>query len=657
MSRGGAITPAQVQSMINQQLVVFQKTPQSLGLKWNNKVYTQKGLKEHFAATPVLQKLGAWGAVEARLKQARSGLVARTPRNKTKTAAATGNNANNNAEGSGESMGPMRWLKRAATRLGKQRSKKGKGRLLYAPLVRLHKGDPVSASMFATQGIFNPAVIQAFSGSVLETIAFEAGVKAASKESGVPINTYKYNRMHINNPNQLFQHDKRTFIFKPRFNLAALKAVSTRNANMGMHALLAACAANAAAKGEDHVETDIIEVIPYMGRNGKIRYKVRLYECKIGEGKSESFPGEAFQLLKGKRMVQMFHDQWAQEHPGQVAPSGLDVECYFLGWQFSLDQEGGWAPTVFNKHAEKFSAVYRALELQHGAGWTKIETLNPGDLATKLADPAPAPDWEVIQSVLEADRQKLMKQIARRHTTAIKRGTFFTRPTGVLKRTRRALTSRFVSGSVKGLEVPLGNIEQRHKGAWANYMRNSKGNKASDRKLLSQKWTQACAYLIKKRIVAAFKPGNNAGNVANAAVPNSVDVASESFSLTNARNYDSDEDLAEIIRRFIQIPVDSTNLPRKFSASEVKFFDYKLMPVPGKLSRRPEVFNIIRRKEPNLSPHTELFLGILEGRVAANAIRGALSQAQQRQLNAMVAEGPIAFENEATGAYGLAGFM
>jgi hypothetical protein len=649
MSRGGAITPAQIQTMVNDQLVVFQKTPQSLGLKWNNKVYTQKALKEHFAASPALRKPGLWGAIEAKLARARTGLAARAARGKATTAAPMENN-----EESGESKGPRNWLRRSAVR----RAKKGKGPVLSAPLVRIHKGDPVSASMFATQGLFNPAVIQAFSGSILETIAFEAGVKAASKMKGVPINTYRYNRSYINHPGELFKHDKRTFIFKPRFKLATLKDAATRNADMGMHTLLEACKANAAAKGEDHVETDIIEVIPQKRSNGKISYKVRLYECKIGEGKSESFPGEAFQLLKGKRMTEMFHNQWALEHPNEVALNGLTVECYFLGWQFSLNNEAGWAPTVFKKQAEKFSAIYQALELQHGAEWTKITTLNPGDLATKLVPPEPAPDWGVIQTVLEADRQRLMQQIAARHITAIKRGTFFTGASGVLKRAREALKSRFVSGSVKGLVVPRGNIEQRHEGAWANYMRNSNGSNASDRKLLSQKWTQACAYLIKKRIVAAFKPGNNAGNAGNASVPNSVAVASESFSLTNARNYDSDEDLAEIIRRFLQVPVGTTNLPRKFSVSEIKFFStYKLMPVPGKLSRRPEVFNIIRRKEPNLSPQTQLFLGILEGRVAANAIRGALSQAQQRQLNAMVAEGPIAFENEATGAYGLAGIM
>lgn len=659
MVRGGGPTVAEMQE-VNRRLKPYKKGPSTIGLKWNNKVYTQKQLQEHFASTPGLQKPGMWGLVQNAMKEARTTFgVKREPRS-AKKVVTENNNGNNEEEGVGESMGPVAWMKRASTRFKKSRAKKsGKGGVPMAPLTAWREGDPVLAAFYARQGIFNPAVIQAFSGSVLETVAFEAGVVAAARAMVPPVDikTYRYDRKKINHPSEIFNHNTRTFIFKPRFDLGYLKSVSLRNSDMGMTALLDACRRDAGAKGEDHVETDIIEVIPRNGANGKIRYKVRLYESKIGEGKAEGFPGEAFQLLKGKRMTELFFNQWAQEHPGRVAPNGLEVECFFMGWQFSIQNEEGWAPTVFHPHRDKFSQIYKALELRHGPGWTAIETLNPSELRTKVGTPAPAPDARVIQSVLEADRQRMLAQVGKMVTTMGKRGTLFTQVTKTLKRTRKVLTGhRFVSGTVRTLKVPGGNIEKRREGQFANLMKNARSPDAKTRIEFSQKWSEACAYLVKRRIIAAFRPGANIGNAATAAVPSSIREASESFSLTNARNYKSDADLAEIIRRFIRIQPGSANLS-KFSKPHLLYYDYSLVPVLGKLSSRPGVFAIIRRLEPNLSPETELFLGILEGRADPRAVRAALTPAQQHQLNAMAQEGPINFENAATSAYGLAGIM
>ena len=656
MARGREPTVGEMQE-VNRRLKPFKKGASTIGLRWNNKVYTQRELQEHFASTPGLQKPGMWGLVQGAMKQARATLgVTRAPRSAPKPAnkMAANNNGNNENEGMGESLGPVAWMKRASTRFKKSRAKKGKGGgVPVAPLTRWRQNDPVTAAFYARQGIFNPAVIQAFSGSVLETTAFEAGVKAASAD----IKTYKYDRKKINHPSELFNHNTRTFIFKPRFDLGFLKSASEITSDVGMLALLEACRRDAGAKGENHVETDIIEVIPQRGNNGKIRYKVRLYESKIGEGKTEGFPGEAFQLLKGKRMTELFFNQWAQEHPGQVPPDGLDVECFFMGWQFSIQNEAGWAPTVFQPHRDKFNTIYAALEASHGRGWTGIQTLNPEELATKVGTPAPAPDWRVIQTLLEADRQQLLSQMGKMVTTMGRRGTLFSPATNVLGRARRVLTShRFVSGSVARLEVPSGNINKRRDGKFANLMKNTQAPDAKTRIEFSHKWSEACAYLVKRRIIAAFRPGANVGNAANAQVPSSIREAPESFSLTNARNYKSDEDLAEIIRRFIRIQPGSANLA-KFSRAHLMYYDYSLVPVFGKLSSRPGVFAIIRRLEPNLSPEINMFLGILEGRADPKAVRATLTPAQQRELNAMAQEGPINFENAATSAYGLAGIM
>jgi len=181
----------------------------------------------------------------------------------------------------------------------------------------------------------NPAVRQAHSGSILETTAFAVGAMESD------INVVYFDDSPLKNNIINVTNLPRTFILKSSFSLnntikvddslkevwlrviglAANKSSVARNpTNM----LLWTESSTSPYKGFSDVEPDVLEWIPPSEKYP--RGRINIYELKVGEGKGETQPAEAYQLIKAKRAIEILF-----ERAGATVPS---FRLYFLPWMY-----------------------------------------------------------------------------------------------------------------------------------------------------------------------------------------------------------------------------------------------------------------------------------------------------------------------------------
>ena len=536
-----------------------------------------------YAASPgflaaVNQKKKEWEKANPRAKRA-----PKVAKGAAKENGNNGSNANNEAEAE---MGRNSW-KRGGVKFRTKRTKARAKGIVGVPQPRPNAGIPLEMAFFAeASGKYNPAVWQAQSGSELETRAIEAGVAHAG------IARSKFDRG--NSPAKIFSHRERTFIFKPRFTLDDIKRYSAEgntNRDRGMLELLRQCEIHAAAaKGKDDIEPDVIEWIPSTRT-------IRIYECKIGSGKSEGFPGEAFQLLKAKRLIEKMWENWANK-PQNGRP--LNIELYFLAWQFSVIPPPGveWVEPAFTNHATKYPKISEDLNKGH-PGWDKIKPLKPPDFQEKTAI-----SWKFIQAHLESHRQKLLVRQAKLISTLAKRGAFQT----TSPETRRHLANihartRFVSGAHPHFPIVRGNaktLSARRRGAWSRVVRGyrPKNNQSGrNKRIFAEKFERSIRLLIKKgwfKLSGRNLPSTSGNQFSNSEEPmpnaenNGLGNQTSSASNVNepAPHPRANSSMSEIVGRFLVYFVKDYRTKR-FDPSATRFWNSvktRITVVPEKMT-------------------------------------------------------------------------
>jgi hypothetical protein len=433
----------------------------------------------------------------------------------------------------------------------------------------------LNMAMFQLQALFSEPGFQSYSGGELETRAIEIAVDAAG------INKIKFNRSknNVRRPGQqIFQLTQRTFIFKPRFDLDTLK--NDPDPMSGMPELLNACRLSK-SKGADHVETDLIEVIPRAGGPPTIR----LFELKIGEGKPEPFPAEGYQLLKSKRLLEI---EWKRLYPD--APFHPRIECYFLAWFFGIHPSSG-ALTVedvqFAKHEVLRPDIHMKLVASGGQGWDTITRLTPAMFGTKTGlDPS------LVTAQLVRNRQNIFYNMRKVLATRSRRMSIWR---NVSQATRLALASqrrRLVSGPAHRRRVPLGNLTALQEGRWGNYIRNwsiekvtvPENNAAAKQSVadkykrdFSRKWKQSVTQLSRAKYIQVRRKGGNKNEHLS-----SMSSSASNWENNRASRYALNVDT--VINK-LKIIIQIIAHPNKFGRDARGFWaEYYLHPVPGLLT-------------------------------------------------------------------------
>ena len=441
----------------------------------------------------------------------KTGGVTKTVRKTKKVMGVNENNDENKAGGAGLfPAGTGRWKRKTA---GKRLAVSGA--MVTRPVAALNM------AQFQLQALFSAPGFQSYSGSELETRAIEIAALAAG------VNVIKFDRSgdHVMHPgSQIFGLQRRTFIFKPRFDLNYLKNESesgTTNKSKGMKELLDACA-RSKSKGKNHVETDLIEYIPGSPPT------IKLYELKIGEGKPEPFPAEAYQLLKSKRLLEL-----------EAARLGLPqpiIKCYFLAWFFGIHPVTGTLETADVKFTDpvNYSPRIHNLLTDNGTNsWDSIKKITPMKFQeiTGL-------DHRIVTGQLIRDRVNTFKNI-RKILASRERKYLIWR--NISPETRRQINRqrrRLVSGLASRRAVPLGDLSKLQEGRWGDFIRQWKPedhvgqlNTPDEKKARIDSWRRSFAREFKQAIFNLKKSGWI--RVTTGRTPTDVNITNQSSSASN----------------------------------------------------------------------------------------------------------------------------
>jgi hypothetical protein len=557
---------------------------QKLGISF---VPTKVGFKVHINKKPVGNaKLGNHPlmasdpnlAEQIRAKKASLPKPVTAPKAARKPKAQNGNNNNSNANGptNNTAAGGRR-------RFQKHASKKNFVQIGAGIGVPKNNAD---FAQYQVSALFSSEALQSYSGGELETRAIETAVQHA-KSRGDPIDAYKFKRENngvINPGNQIFTLPRRTFIFKPRFSLADLKVASNSNQSTigrAMSAVLKACREHK-SKGKDHVETDLIEFIP----GGHIN----LYELKIGEGKPEGFPAEAYQLYKSKRILEL---EFERLYTGRPPPK---INMYFLAWGFNLVSGRASAFSVehikFKKPTEWAGGpAIHALFESHKPGWDTIKELDPAGFAVISGLKS-----AIVTAQLIRNRESTMKTVRKVLGTMERRHgrwrTVSPQTRLALERTRRM---KLVSGRTNNSYIPQGNLAALHdpNGArWANYIKNWSINKIKtnagytqneannvrnkEYRTFDRKWYNALSVLKTHNIVRVSTGQENIRRLAKY-VSSSESNAPRRHEGRAIKNYVNK-------LKILILMLDSTHM-RKFPVYSRWVKDHDIRAVPGALTR------------------------------------------------------------------------
>jgi hypothetical protein len=468
------------------------------------------------------------------------------------------------------------------TKRFKEKGQKSKGNPFGLGFLTSAPTQGPAAALYGMGGMINPAVIQAYSGSELETRGIESAVVAAG------IHRVKYNRSTTVPGREIFSHTKRTFIFKARFSLDELK----KDTMPGIPELLEACKKNAnKAKGKDAVEPDVIEWYPEHNL-------VRIYECKIGLGKSEGFPGESFQLMKAKRVLEL---AW-MSLPNKKNKPFPKIECYFLAWQFSQYSTVSAVPMKieFAHHSNNFLPISKKLnERTPGCNkkqcWDHVEPINSTEFS-KLTHL----DSGIVTSQLESNRVQTIRNLQIVMRTYNRRHLGYTQAAKSRRNAQSSLERGWVSGNRTNAFIPtMSNTEINNRkagrwaaviDAWKNGPPKSQKEVAFNRAVFDRKWQRALKYLTKVKIIklsekdsqntVVNKSTNSASNWNKERGPDGVVLHNES-------------DLLEVLKRFMMY----FKHPSKFGHDvKLRMSAWNATPVPGSLPRT--VVEALKREFP-----------------------------------------------------------
>ena len=624
------------------------------GLNAARAIYNTEG-KLPSGKTPRKASVAAASGARSGALGVKSGGVAKTPR-KTKTA---GGNVSNNEANVGLNARHAKGEVRFKSKFKKNSSVGAITFMTSKPKT------PAEFALYSFMGAFTPAVWQAWTGSELETRGIEAAVLARQATNST-YQSYKFNRRVVNDPMEIFGRGqgKRTFIFKPRFNLQELKDDAEAGARrsdpfgIAMNTLLKECASDAKSKGVNHVEPDVIE---YDG----VSNVIRIYECKIGKGKSESFPGESFQLMKGKRMMELL---WNKMTPAQRNGREMpEIRCYFLAWHFSIVKREGLpiftCSSVDFKHHSTWTKGQNAIGARISAGlntedsgWDFVSLRTPESFAKTTGL-----NSDIVTAQLESQRASTLHDLLLLTKTYERRYAMHTRSPTVRAALRTVhARMRFASGAQPTLFVPTGNIQVLRTGRWANYIKNWKRNNRSQEQInhevheFGRKWQRAFSILARSGIIH----GDSSILGIASTPPPPEESASNIEREINRRagkinpGTKGDETRAEYIRRFFAI----WSKPAAFSESARAIAGTRRWrAVPGSISQR--VADAVLAAEPNLPTEQRSMLQVMVGArtnrpaEALTALMAQMSPEQRRQADALAAQMGLGQLNAAASAF------
>lgn len=384
------------------------------------------------------------------------------------------------------SSGLVSWAAKGAAKL-----RKNHGRATYIPGWGA-LSQPFKGAVTGFRPMFSMAQLQAWSGSQLETEAIEFAVQDKK------ITSRKFRRTNGSKTDaaQLFDCKVRTFFFKPRFNLDAIKKDTSPIWGKVMKEIVNVTSEKGKGKGVDAVETDVIEVLPPKSRDedGVVWEDglIRLYECKIGLGKPEGRgkASESLQLMKAKRLLLIY---WSQLRPNQPPPT---IRCYFLAWKYGIDDSSGVPvlkkidvvtsiknvnPIDFTHHRIPYINISKALRSAAGEDstkqennstntfthWDDVQTLNP-ERFEKLT----GLKKDFVSSWLDANRAEVFSKFRMLLHTLEGRGAFWA---NIPENARRRLGVKVKLVSGEGVvhpppQEPQEAFELRLKGQLGNFM-------------------------------------------------------------------------------------------------------------------------------------------------------------------------------------------
>ena len=436
---------------------------------------------------------------------------------------------------------------------GNKRIKKKTGKRLFVSGAMVTKPkSSINRATFQLQALFSAPGFQSYSGSELETRAIEIAARAAN------IHVIKFDRSgnHVMHPgSQIFGLRQRTFIFKPRFDLSFLKEFSesgTTNISKGMKELLDECA-RSKSKGKNHVETDLIEFIPGSPPT------IKLYELKIGEGKPEPFPAEAYQLLKSKRLFELEAKRMGIEKPV--------VKCYFLAWFFGIHPVSGMleaADVKFTDHIQYSTRIHNLLSNNGENNWDLIKKITP-----EKFEEITGLSTQIVTGQLIRDRMNTFKNIRKVLATRERKYIIWR---NISPSARRMINRqrRLVSGPAARRTIPQGNLSKLQEGQWGEFIRQwapessySELNSNQEKKAKRDAWRNSFAREFKQAVNNLQKSGYI--RVTTGRTPTAANLTNQSSSASNwspgknrrggvIRNKDANINKIKIIIQYISSP-------------------------------------------------------------------------------------------------------
>lgn len=282
----------------------------------------------------------------------------------------------------------------------------------------------LSALRGALEHFASPAVRQAHSGSLLETTSFAVG----AIEAGVNVLYFDDAPLKKNIVNVTGL--PRTFILKSEFSLNnTIKTMETDPELREVWKMIVALASNKSSvaanpnnmstwvesktsvyKGFSGVEPDVLEWVPDAA--GCPNGLINIYELKIGEGKGETEPAEAYQLVKAKRTIELSFILAGKKPPC--------FRLYFLPWMYSTPANKRPKFTNYKGYPGHGVAAWRILSAKDADGY-QVKELSRESFQknTGLSAEVMTMSLDLLRTQEMTQLQKILAHI-RRHSLGFK---------------------------------------------------------------------------------------------------------------------------------------------------------------------------------------------------------------------------------------------
>jgi hypothetical protein len=231
----------------------------------------------------------------------------------------------------------------------------------------------------------DPAVRQSYSGGVLETTSFAVAAVAAgmavwyfndpilgkniTKLLKLPHGFILKSAFSLDNTIKNPNVETNGELFKIWKKIIGLAATNASRTNPNVRKWLEN--AKSHFKGFFEVQPDVLEWLPTGAPNGLLR----IYEMKVGIGKPEAAPAEAYQLLKAKRAIELLFIQ-----SGAPPPS---IELYFLPWMYGTPEGAtGKFTNYVNNRRYRGAEIHANLKQLGLANGYKVKELNKDSFKT-----------------------------------------------------------------------------------------------------------------------------------------------------------------------------------------------------------------------------------------------------------------------------------